>query len=210
MKNIEVDSKEQKRDTTTFRKVLVRMCQNAFESIIARRPMMVKYSNEVSIFKRSCVNETFKHLLIILCTVTRYIFGILNGAVVTFQKTKKRTQEKSDHNKIVYRKRSIGHCRLLIERDSYSFLWFTIIFYRNMISRFISELLKVKILIPEILDTCVETLVKRPEELSLECSCVILKHIGKELNHVIITNSNILRYISVRYNYCKTKKIYQL
>jgi hypothetical protein len=62
------------------------------------------------------------------------------------------------------------------------------------------ELLKVEILIPQILDVCVAKLVKSPKEIPLECLCIILKHVGKEIDHVIIiTDSSDIAYITIRF-----------
>ncbi|XP_025407593.1 uncharacterized protein LOC112681563 [Sipha flava] len=75
------------------------------------------------------------------------------------KETKRKLQLKSDENETVHKKRSVAICR------------------------FICELLKVKILVPSILEMCSARLISSPKELSVECVCVILQHAGSTVNH---------------------------
>jgi hypothetical protein len=50
MKNNEVQSKDQK-TKTSFRRLLIAMCQNAFESMFNRKRMVAKYRNQIECCK---------------------------------------------------------------------------------------------------------------------------------------------------------------
>lgn len=66
------------------------------------------------------------------------------------------------------------------------------------VHRFIGELYKQKILTPNIILYCIVNLVKNHDEVSLECSCNLLKTAGEELEQV---NLHLIYCVKLTRNY---------
>ncbi|CAI6363771.1 unnamed protein product [Macrosiphum euphorbiae] len=96
-------------------------------------------------------------------------------------KKKKELQLEFEENERRLRKRSVGNCR------------------------FMGELFKQKILTPNIMLYCIVNLVTKHDEVSLECLCILLKTVGKELEQSYDLNDTFDKLTALTFSNMKSK-----